>query len=76
MERATLGLRVEFKPHVGCKDYLGMKSWGSWVVQLVKSLAFDLGSGLYLRVMSSSPVLGSMLGVEPTYTYKHKIFNE
>lgn len=32
----------------------------------VKHPAQDLSSGLDLRVMSSSPVLGFMLGVEPT----------
>ena len=29
-------------------------------------MTLDLGSGLDLRVVSSSPALGSMLGVEPT----------
>ena len=32
----------------------------------VKHLTFDLSSGLDVRVMSSSPELGSVLGVEPT----------
>ena len=39
---------------------------GIWVVQSVKRLALDLSLGLDLRVMSSSPVFGSMLGMEPT----------
>jgi len=36
------------------------------VVQWVKHPTLALSSGLDLRVVSSSPVLGSMLGVEPT----------
>ena len=39
---------------------------GAWVAQLIKHLTFDLSSGLDHMVMSSSPVLGSMLDVEPT----------
>ena len=35
------------------------------MAQSVKYLTFDFGSGHDLRVVSSSPVLGSMLGVEP-----------
>ena len=38
---------------------------GAWVALLVKCWTLDLSSGLDLRVMSSSPTLGSMLGVEP-----------
>ena len=41
-------------------------SRGAWVAQLVKCPTLDLSSGLDLRVMSSSPVLGSALGMEPT----------
>ena len=37
---------------------------GSWGAQSVKCLI--LSSGLDLRVMSSTPVLGSTLGVKPT----------
>ena len=41
-----------------------------WVVQSVKCLTLDLSSGLDLKVLSSGPVsgfvLGSTLGVEPT----------
>ena len=36
------------------------------MAQSVKRLTLDLSSGLDLRVMSSSPALGSRLGVEPT----------
>jgi len=36
------------------------------VAQSVKRLTLDLGSGVDLGVVSSSPVLGSVLGVEPT----------
>lgn len=36
------------------------------MAQSVKCLTLDLSSGLNLRVMSSSPMLGSMLGVEPS----------
>ena len=51
-------------------------SWGTWVVQLVECLSFDLSSGLDLRVMSSSPALVSMLGMEPTYLNKNKQTNK
>ena len=36
---------------------------GTWVIQSVKRPTPDLSSGLDLRVMTSSPVLGSVLGV-------------
>ena len=39
---------------------------GAWVAQSVKHRTLDLSSGLALRVVSSSPTLGSMLGMEPT----------
>lgn len=35
------------------------------MVQLVESPSFDLGSGLDLKVVSLSSVLGSVLGKEP-----------
>jgi len=38
----------------------------AWVAQTVKCLTLDLSSGLDLRVLSSSPALGSMLGMEST----------
>ena len=37
------------------------------MTQLVKGLTLDFSSGLDLRVMTSSPVLGYMLGVDPTW---------
>ena len=37
------------------------------MAQLVEQLTLDFSSGLDLRVISSSPTLGSMLGVEPIY---------
>ena len=43
-----------------------MHSSGSWVTQSVECLALNLSSGLDLRVVSSSPILGSMLDMEPT----------
>ena len=42
------------------------KRWGSRVAQSVKHPTLDLSSGPDLRVMSSSPALGSVLGVKPT----------
>ena len=36
------------------------------MAQLVKCPILDLRSGLDLTVMSSSPTLGSMLGMKPT----------
>jgi len=46
--------------------------WGAWVAQSVKHLTLDLSSGLDLWVMSSNPVLGSTLGVEPTLKKKRR----
>ena len=42
----------------------------AWVAQSVKDLILDFSAGLDLRVISSSPVLGSMLDVEPTLKKK------
>ena len=39
---------------------------GAQGTQLVERLTLDLSSGLHLRVVTSSPTLGSALGVEPT----------
>ena len=41
-----------------------VSSWSGGI--MVKRLTLDLSSGLDLRVMSSGPSLGSLLGVEPT----------
>jgi len=38
----------------------------AWVAQSVERPTLDPGSCLDLRVMSSNPVFGSMLGVKPT----------
>lgn len=47
------------------------------MAQSVKQPTLDLSSGLELRVMSSRPTLGSVLGVKPTkkknQTNKNKI---
>ena len=39
---------------------------GTWVAQLVEHPTLDLSSGLSLSVMSSSPMLGFVLGMKPT----------
>lgn len=70
-EHATLNLRVvEFKHHVGHsllkkKSSFKKKLWSTWVAQLVKCLTLDFGSGHGVRVVRSSPPLGSVLGVWP-----------
>lgn len=40
---------------------------GAWVAQLVKRPTLDFSSGLDLKVMSSSPALGSILSMEPNF---------
>jgi len=40
-------------------------SWGTWVAQSVECLTLGLTSGLDLRLMCSSPALGSTVGMEP-----------
>ena len=47
-------------------------NWGTWVAQPVKDRLLDLSSGLDLRVVSSSPALGSTLGAEPTQKKERK----
>ena len=37
------------------------------MAQLVEHLTLDFGSGHYLRVVRSSPELGSVLSVEPAW---------
>ena len=49
-----------------------MDSGGALVAQLVEHLTLVLSQGLDLRVVSSSPLLGSTLGVEPTLKKKEK----
>ena len=39
----------------------------------LECLTLDLGSGLDLRVVSSSPTLDSMLGMEPTFKKDKKV---
>ena len=39
-------------------------AWVPWMAQLVTYLTLDISAGLDLRVVSSSPTLGSMLDVE------------
>lgn len=41
------------------------KMRGIWVAQSVGHLTHDLGSGFDLRIVSSSPMMGFMLGREP-----------
>ena len=48
------------------------KEEGHQVALLVKCPTLDLSSGLDLRIVSSSPALGSMLGMEPTLKKKKK----
>ena len=43
-----------------------LKVRGAWMVEYLKCLTLNLGSGLNLKVMDSGPALGSMLGMEPS----------
>lgn len=38
---------------------------GSWMAQMVKYVTLDFGSGYDLRVVSTSPTLGSMPSKDP-----------
>ena len=42
-------------------------SAGAWVAQSVERLTLDFSSGHDLRVMGSSPALGSVLSMEPAW---------
>lgn len=46
--------------------------WSAWVAHSVTDLTLDLGSDFHLMVMSSNPVLGSGLGMEPTKKKERK----
>jgi len=69
-------LRTNDTPKLQCTYYLILKIKylkkirGTSVAQSVKHLTVDLSSGPDLRVMSSSSMLGSMLGMEPTLKKK------
>ena len=41
------------------------RQWRAWVAQPGKHLTLDFGSGHDLRVVRSSPMLGSTLNMEP-----------
>ena len=44
-----------------------MSKWGGiWVAQCIECLILNLSLGHDLKGLSSSPALGSMLGMEPT----------
>ena len=43
---------------------------GTWVAQSVECLTLDLSLDLDFRVMSSSPAIGSMPGIEPSWKTK------
>ena len=58
-------LRTETRVREGA-DNRSFFTRGAWVAQLVKHLTLDLSSGLDLRVVSSSPVLGYALSMKPT----------
>ena len=47
------------------KCFKKCQEWGAWVAPLVRRLTLDLISGLDLRVVSSSPALGSTLDTKP-----------
>ena len=52
--------------HHSSLDFLQpFKNVKTWVAQLVKHLTLDFSPGHDLMVVRSSPVLGSMLSVEP-----------
>ena len=46
--------------------FLYKKCIETWVAQSVKQVTLDLNSGLDLRVVGSSPTLGSTVGMQPT----------
>ena len=41
--------------------------WGTWMVQSVKCLTLDFGSGHDLTIVGLSPALGSALSMEPAW---------
>ena len=43
------------------------QSWGAWVAQLLTCSTLDFGSGHDLTVVESSPMSGSVLGVQPAW---------
>ena len=59
-ERETKGI------HTGKEGVKLSVYRGTWLAHSVEHLTLDLSSGLDLRVVSSSPILGSTLGTKPT----------
>ena len=53
----------------GILSLKGSIFWGTWVAQSVKRPAFDFGSGHDLRVVRSTPMLGSVLCGESAEDY-------
>ena len=43
------------------------QSWCAWVAQLLTRSTLDFGSGHDLTVVESSPMSGSVLGVQPAW---------
>ena len=66
-ERTSEGEEGAFLWSGGSRHRREGSRWGAWAAQSVKRLTPDLCSGLDLRVRSSSPTLGSLLGTEPAY---------
>ena len=62
------------KPSNGSLCHLGKSpAGGAWMAQSAEHVTFDLSSGLDLRVVSSSPMWGSTLGVKPTSKKKKRM---
>lgn len=47
--------------------------WGACMAQSVEQVTLGLSSGLDLEVVSSSPLLGSALGMKPTLKKKFQL---
>ena len=63
---AFLSILLEPKTPLKKPKSLKKINRGSWVAQSVKCPTLDLNSGFDIRVVSSSPSLGAMLGAKPT----------
>ena len=58
--------RPSGNPELFAVLFIKLEVRGAWMAQSVEHQTLDFGLGLDPRVMSSSPMLSSMLGMEPT----------
>ena len=76
IQEQIFGLQVQLiNQEMAAGNLILKMPWDTWVAQQVKRLTLHLSSGLHLRDVSSSPELGSTLGMEPTLKKEKKVLS-